>query len=189
MRAALVVVLVVTKAFAQEQVWTWVDGAGEEHYTNDKGTIPEQFRRKATSTAGQELSVVKVEEGSGAPGPGPRPADPVARPRPAAPSPVVTTPQSARGIRLVLFEASTNSASKTLNRAGVLDKLLADNPGLKIERAEFSTAVERAEKLKVTQLPTVLFLDGADFEVGRTTGLVSLKELQRRLDQARGAAE
>ena len=194
MRARLVaLVLLAAPALADEQVWTWVDDKGEEHYTNDKSSIPDKFRGKAKTTAGLELSVVKAHDGTGTESfpsePVPQlqpqvklqPAPPLQRP---TPDPVVITVPGS--IRVVMFEASTNSASKTLNRAGVLDKLAADNPGVKVEHVEFSTAVPRAERLKVSQLPTILFLDASDHELDRTVGLVTLKELQQKLDKARG---
>ena len=179
MRLALVFVLLSSPALAQDQVWTWTDEKGEEHYTNDKSSIPEKFRTKAKSTQGEELSVVKVRGVEPAPAPSPTPA-----PTPiSAPS---KTAARAGPIKVVLFEASTNSASKTLNRSGVIDKLVSNNPGLKLERLEFANAVERAEQLKVTQLPTVLFVDDSGTVIARTIGLVTLKELQQQLDKARG---
>jgi hypothetical protein len=153
---------------AQDQVWRWVDESGEEHYTNDKPSIPEKFRGRASSTSGDELSVLKTTP-------------------PSTAEPIAQAPRKPTAIRAVLFEASTQSASKTLRRSGVLEKLVADNPGLALERVEFATAVDRAEKLNVTQLPTVLFLDGAGLERGRASGLLTVKELQRELDKARGA--
>ena len=166
-RALLALALLAAPAFADDAVWTWVDEKGEEHYTNDKTTIPEKFRTKAKTTSGQELAVVKSADGRD------------------EPRPAVILAQAPASIRVVLFESSTNSASKTLARAGVLDKPVSDNPGLKLERVEFAKAVDRAEQLKVTQLPTVLFMDG-DTVVARSTGLVTLKELQSQLDKVQG---
>lgn len=180
MKIPLLLVLLAAPAFAQDQVWTWKDETGEEHYTNDQSSIPEKFRKKAKATQGEELSVVKIREGANDPAPAV-----VVPPQPSA-SKTSVKPGS---IRLVLFEASTNSASKTLSRSGVLDKLVSNNPGLKLERVEFATAVERAEKLQVTQLPTVLFMDDTGTVLSRTTGLVTLKELQERLDKVRGAVQ
>lgn len=181
----VVALLLAAPAFAQDQVWTWTDDKGEEHYTNDKGSIPEKYRSKIRSTVGQELSVVKPSDGY-EPAPTPAPT-PVAKPvTPPAPTPV-RAPNGA--VKVVLFEASTSSASKTLKKAGVIEKLLADNPGLTLERVEFATAVDRAEKLGVTQLPTVLFVDGSGTVLVRATGLVTLKDLQGKLDKARGTSE
>ncbi len=202
MRAVLFLLLWSAAALAQEQVWTWLDEKGEEHYTNDKSTIPEKFRAKARATEGDELSVVKTRDNEAAPtahsAPALSPAGAAGATKPATPinPPGRNAPSAAAGprplvreIRVVLFEASTNSASRTLSRAGVLDKLVANNPGLKLERVEFASAVERAEKLKVNQLPTVLFVDQTDTVLAQTTGLVTLKELQMQLDKARGALE
>lgn len=176
MRLALVAAaLLALSAAAQDQVWTWVDEKGEEHYTNDRSAIPEKFQKKAKTTTGPELSEVKVRQ-SPTPAPAPVIAAPPVR---AAPGP----------IRIMLFEASTNSASKTLQRSGVVDTLVSNNPGLKLERVEFATAVDRAEQLKVTQLPSVLFLDDSGTVIARTTGLVTLKELQQQLDKARGGPQ
>ena len=183
MKHALILLLLATPVLAQDQVWTWTDDQGEEHYTNDKGSIPDKFRARAKPTAGQELSVVKTRDEAALPSPEP------VKVAPTKASPA-TAPRATPGaIKVVLFEASTNSASKTLSRSGVVDKLVVDNPGLKLERVEFSTAVERAEKLGVTQLPTVLFVDDTGTAVARSTGLVTLKELQRLLDKARGAVQ
>jgi len=168
-RVLLALALLAGPALADDAVWTWVDERGEEHYTNDKSAIPEKFRTKAKTTAGQDLAVVKAADG---------------KPEPSLKSaPVLVAPASF--VRVVLFESSTNSASKTLSRAGVLDKLVSDNPGLKLERLEFAKAVDRAEKLQVTQLPTVLFMDG-ETVLARSTGLVTLKELQAQLDKVQG---
>ena len=180
MKIALVVLLLAVPAFAQEQVWTWSDERGEEHYTNDKSSIPDKFRAKAKSTSGDELSILKTSDGRSDAAPEPAKVAP--------PKTVVIDAKGAPGpIRVVLFEASTNSASRTLNRSGVLDKLVSNNPGLKLERVEFARAVDRAEKLKVSQLPTVLFIDDTDTVLTRASGLVTLRELQQQLDKARGA--
>ena len=45
MRAAAWVLLFALPALGQEQVWRWVDDAGEEHYTYDKASIPEKARK------------------------------------------------------------------------------------------------------------------------------------------------
>ena len=39
--------LVTLAASAGEEVYRWVDAAGEEHYTDDASTIPSQFRKSA----------------------------------------------------------------------------------------------------------------------------------------------
>ena len=192
MKFALALVLFAAPAFAQEQVWTWVDEKGEEHYTNDRGSIPEKFQSKAKATEGAELSVVKTHDNSSEPTPAPAPTK-VAPPL--APAPVKATPATTArrpipgGIKVVLFEAATNSASKTLSRSGVLEKLVSNNPGLQLERVEFATAIDRAERLKVNQLPTVLFVDDTDSVIARSIGLVTLKELQAQLDKARGPGQ
>lgn len=177
MRSLVLTLLLASPALAEDQVWTWTDEKGEEHFTNDKASIPEKFRAKVRSTAGQELSVVKPSNGLSEPDPTPKATAPTAQRAPNG------------TIRVVVFEASTNSASKTLKRSGVLEKLVSDNPGLRLERVEFATAVDRAEKLEVTQVPTVLFLDSTDTVVARSTGLVTLKDLQAKLDKARGTSE
>ncbi len=177
MRLALVVVFLAAPTFAQDQVWTWTDEKGEEHYTNDKGSIPEKYRAKTRSTVGQELSVVKPSDGR----------EPAPEPTPAAPIPVKRAQNGT--VKLVLFEASTSAASKALKKAAVIEKLIADNPGLTVERVEFATAVDRAEKLGVTQLPTVLFVDASGTVLTRATGLVTQKDLQAKLDKARGTSE
>ena len=186
--------LLALPAFGQDLVWRWVDDSGEEHYTNDKSSIPEKARARATSTEGAELSVLSTSDSS-SPAPIGRPVQVapavLGRPIPGqvvSPAPKATPIAPLRGtLRLVLFEASTNSASKTLRRSGVVEKLVLDNPGLKLERLEFATAVERAEQLHVTEIPTVLFLDEAGVERGRTSGLTTLKQLQAQLDQAKVA--
>src|SRR4051812_40656573 len=112
MKAIALALVVSISAFAQEQVWTWVDEQGEEHFTNDKSSIPESFRAKATSTEGAELSVLQTKDqgNAAAPAPGGRPLG----------KPV--------GVKVLVFEASTNTASKALRSSGALEKLLADNP-------------------------------------------------------------
>jgi hypothetical protein len=183
-RLALALLLLASPSFAQDQVWTWSDESGEQHFTNDKSTIPEKFRSKAKSTAGDELSIVKTREGTADKRPAevitPTKSEPIEKSAPAAPR------GKAGPVRAVLFEAATNSLSKTLNKSGVLDRLVSNNPGLRLERVEYATAVDRAERLKVTQVPTVLFVDDSDTVLTRTTGLATLSELQALLDKARG---
>ena len=183
MRAAIVA-LALTAAFTawgDDTIWRWVDGEGEEHYTNDKGSIPEKFRAGASSTAGSELSVITTSEGSAVPAPAAKPGAVV----PVRPAPA----RKAAAIHAILFESVTNSASKTLRRAGVVEKLVSDNPGLQLERIEFGRAVERAEELKVTEVPTLLFLDENGVERGRFVGPGTVSQLQLQLDKARGFAK
>lgn len=48
LRAVLFAALLVTfAAGAGEEVYRWVDAAGEEHYTDDASTIPRQFQKSA----------------------------------------------------------------------------------------------------------------------------------------------
>ncbi len=197
MKAAALAMLLAIPALAQDQVWRWVDEHGEEHYTNDKSTIPEKFRARAKATEGDELSVVKAHDGEPAapktPALTPLPATTPGQPNPAVqlrPTPAASSSRRlSREVSVLLFESSTNSASRTLSRAGVVDKLISNNPGLKLERVEFAQAVERAERLKVNQLPTVLFVDETQTVLARAIGLVTLKELQMQLEKARAAIQ
>jgi hypothetical protein len=173
---ALALSLLSFGAFADDQVWRWVDEKGEEHYTNDKSSIPEKSRPKATSTTGAELSVLQTAGG-------PLPNEP------ARPATKAMAPAAAAAVnRVLVFEASTNAASKALKKSGALEQLVSENPGLKLERYEFAAAVERAEALHVTEIPTVLFLDDTGVERGRATGSLTIKQLQFQLDLARGMA-
>lgn len=75
----LLLALACGSAAHAQQIYRWVDGKGEVHYTNDPASIPKGV--KATPTEGADLSMV-VHSGDGA-----EPAAQRAEPPPSSPSP------------------------------------------------------------------------------------------------------
>lgn len=50
-------------AFAQDGgVYRWTDRQGQDHYTDDPSTIPQEYRKKAQRTEGRELMEVSTGE-------------------------------------------------------------------------------------------------------------------------------
>jgi len=64
LRLTLLGLATVAALAAAEEVYRWTDEQGEVHYTNDRSTIPEKFRKKAEPVKGGELfTVTPSQEG------------------------------------------------------------------------------------------------------------------------------
>ncbi len=59
LRPALFCLAAVAALALAQEVYRWTDEEGEIHYTNDRSTIPEKFRKKAEPVKGGEVSTLK----------------------------------------------------------------------------------------------------------------------------------
>jgi hypothetical protein len=95
LRLFALLALLVPAGVRADDVWSWTDGEGEVHYTNDPASIPERYRKSTRtlggdkdSRSGPEVQVISKEDGK--PKEREPPPETTVAPQPPPPEPIET---------------------------------------------------------------------------------------------------
>ena len=183
---ALQVALLLAGAPAGEEVYTWTDGDGVAHYTNDANTIPARYRDQARTLDGQSVATPKDTATTPAAAEA-KSAPQEEAPKAAATKPVEHTEEPLEESAPPPLPLSPNEAA-ALDEAGWRKRFLRTTE--RVHRAEVNLArdEERLGRVANEESYTVVDPYGRTMTAGRASALrLQVAEDERVLAEASDA--
>ncbi len=144
-----------------QSIYSWVDKAGNPHVAESLREVPAAYRNKVKVSRIKGVS--ELQRGS------------LETPPPYQKSGGFVANVSS--VRLLVFTATWCGYCARLQKSGKLEAIARTLPSLDIERVDLDTNKDRAQRYRVTGVPTLVVVDRSGAELGQLTWTESSEQL------------